>query len=148
MGRRSPEVISYVMRRVRSCDTAPELALRRELWKRGFRYRLRSKQLPGHPDIVFPSRKVAVFVDGDFWHGNQWRVRHLQSLEEQFDGSPSASYWIPKIHKTVIRDANANQALEELGWTVVRFWESDMKRDLARCVDTVVAAVEGKTPNG
>lgn len=141
MGRRSAAVISATMRQVRSCDTSPEKALRIALWTRGLRYRLYSKRLPGKPDIVFASPRVAVFVDGDFWHGNQWRRRGLSSLEQQFEGSPNASYWIPKIKRNMERDAEVNRRLEETGWSIIRFWESDLKADLASCVDKVVTMV-------
>src|SRR4051794_28881016 len=72
---RSPREISAVMRRVRSSGTGPELAFRRALWARGYRYLVAPAYLPGKPDVVFLSRRVAIFIDGDFWHGNQWRKR-------------------------------------------------------------------------
>lgn len=143
MNRRSVDVVSATMRRVRSRDTSPEKALRRLLWARGLRYRVHSKDLPGHPDIIFPSARVAVFVDGDFWHGNQWRLRGLASLEEQFEGIANASYWIPKIKRTIARDLEANKSLTEMGWIVVRCWESEMRVDIESCVSRVVSAVRG-----
>lgn len=133
------------MRRVRSRDTGPEMTLRKALWRRGLRYRLYYRKLPGNPDIVFPGHKVAVFVDGDFWHGNQWRLRGHSSLEEQFAESPNAPYWVRKIKRNVIRDSNVTTALEYDGWCVIRLWESDLKKNLESCVQQVTAAVsEGK----
>ena len=139
--RRSPDVVSAVMRRVRSKDTSPERALRRELWRRGLRYRLHSKRLPGHPDLAFPCARVAVFVDGDFWHGNQWRRRGFESLEHQFREAPSASYWVPKIERNMERDVRMNEELVEMGWRVIRIWESEIQADLGACVDCVADAV-------
>ena len=145
MQRRDPYIVSKTMRRVRSRDTGPEKTLRKALWRRGLRYRLYDRKLPGNPDIVFSGCKVAVFVDGDFWHGNQWRLRGHSSLEEQFAESPNAPYWVRKINRNVIRDSNATTALEYDGWCVIRLWESDLKNDLESCVQRVSAAVsEGK----
>jgi DNA mismatch endonuclease, patch repair protein len=101
------------------------------------RFRLHRATLPGHPDIVFPGAKVAVFVDGDFWHGNQWRLRGLQRLEDQFRDSENSEYWIRKISRNVIRDRESTTTLEQSGWRVIRVWESDIKRDLSGCVDRV-----------
>ncbi len=138
---RDPEVVSRTMQRVRATDTGPEVSLRKALWKRGLRYRLYDRKLPGKPDIVFRSAKVAVFVDGDFWHGNQWRIRGLGSLEDQFEGSPRAEYWIPKIRRTMVRDADRTRELEYDGWRVIRFWESVLKDDLERCAEQVAQVV-------
>lgn len=129
------------MKQVRSRDTSPEKVLRKALWAQGLRYRLHAKRLPGNPDIVFPSARVAVFVDGDFWHGNQWRLRGLSSLEEQFRDSPNASYWVPKITRNIKRDVDANHRLRDMGWAVVRCWESEIKSDLQSCVQRVVGDV-------
>ena len=134
---RPRHVITYTMQRVRSKDTASELTLRRALWHRGLRFTLHQATLPGHPDIVFSRAKLAVFVDGDFWHGNQWRLRGLERLEDQFRDSENSEYWIRKISRNVIRDRESTTALEESGWRVIRVWESDIKRDLSGCVDRV-----------
>lgn len=134
-------MISETMRRVRSKDTSPEQALRKALWRSGVRYRLHSKKLPGQPDLTFSSARVAVFVDGDFWHGNQWRRRGFASLEEQFKDAPSAPYWVSKIAGNMQRDAKTNRQLRRIGWRVVRIWESDIRADLLSCVDRVLQAV-------
>lgn len=144
MRRRDPYVVSATMRRVRSRDTGPETALRKALWSRGLRYRVHSKHLPGHPDIVFPGPRVVVFVDGDFWHGNQWRLRGLTSLEEQFRAAPHAAYWIPKIRRNMVRDGDATGRLEYDGWRVIRLWESDLKADFESCVNRVVDEVSSR----
>lgn len=141
MARRDPDVVSATMRQVRARDTGPEISLRKALWKRGLRYRLYDRSLPGNPDIVFPGSRVVVFVDGDFWHGNQWRQRGHRSLDEQFDGGSNAEYWVKKIQRNMIRDGDATRRLEYDGWCVVRIWESDLKRDLDKCVQRVEQAV-------
>ncbi len=147
VGRRPAAVVSATMRQVRSRDTSPERLLRKALWAQGLRYRLHSKRLPGHPDIVFPSPRVAVFVDGDFWHGNQWRVRGLSRLEDQFDGTPNAeTYWVPKIRRNMERDAEANRRLKRMGWRVIRCWESEIKRDLNTCVRRIVRTLRRRRP--
>lgn len=128
------------MRRVRSKDTSPELALRRAVWRRGLRYRLHCKHLPGQPDLTFPSARLVVFMDGDFWHGQQWQLRGFRSLEDQFKDSPSASYWVRKIRRNMERDVATNRELTAMGWRVVRIWESEVKADLQDCVERVVKA--------
>ena len=97
---RDPAVTSRIMAAVKGRDTVPEIRLRRELHRRGLRYRLRSK-LPGKPDLVFSRARVAVFVDGDMWHGRGWRERGFSSMEEQFAGHRNPDFWIAKIRRNV-----------------------------------------------
>jgi DNA mismatch endonuclease (patch repair protein) len=92
------------MKQVKSEDTAPEIALRHAVWARGLRYRLHDADLPGKPDMVLPRHKIAVFVDGDYWHGNQWRERGFRSLEEQLEQVHNKEYWIKKIERNMARD--------------------------------------------
>ncbi|GAA5513094.1 very short patch repair protein [Deinococcus carri] len=108
------------MGRVRQRDTAPELALRSALHRRGLRFRKNVKGLPGSPDIVFIRAKVAVFVDGDFWHGRD------------FDGwkDKLQPFWRAKIERNIQRDAQNVANLEALGWRVLRVWEKDIKKRL------------------
>lgn len=144
---RTPAEISAVMQKVRSQDTSPERIFRKALWAKGFRYRKSSSfSLPGKPDVVLPCKNLVVFIDGDYWHGNQWRVRGLSSLEEQFASMDSKrkDYWIPKIRRTISRDVMQTQRLVAQGWKVLRFWESDLKTNLDACVDlTVKTATNG-----
>lgn len=125
---------SAIMRRVRSSGTGAEMELRRSLWSRGLRYRIGESKLPGKPDILIPGRRVAVFVDGDLWHGNQWRTRGLRSLDEQFLHSARRDYWLRKIRGNMSRDCAATAELLADGWRVLRLWESDIHRDLEGCV--------------
>jgi len=138
---RSPEMVSDIMRRVRSRDTGPEVSLRKALWRKGLRYRLYAKDLPGRPDLVFRREHVAVFVDGDFWHGRQWKSRGLPSLAHQFRETPTAEYWVGKIQRNVERDAKVNAELAEVGWRVVRLWEKDVIKDIDACVTAVLNAL-------
>ena len=138
--RRDPRVVSEAMRRVRGRDTSPEVTFRKALWAKGLRYRLHSSKLPGKPDIVLPGARLAVFVDGDFWHGNQWQARGYESLEKQFEGAPSRSYWVPKILGNMERDRRRTAGLVQQGWRVLRFWESQLAADLDACVDITVQA--------
>ncbi len=130
------------MRSVRSRDTGPEIAFRKAIWRRGLRFRLYDKRLPGKPDLVFPARRLVVFVDGDFWHGHQWRMRRLASLEEQFTGASNAVYWRTKIRRNVERDFSHTAALLADGWRVIRFWESDLARNMEGCIEMTVAAAK------
>jgi DNA mismatch endonuclease, patch repair protein len=112
---------SRAKRRNRPKGTAAELLLRQALWAEGLRYRLHAKELPGKPDIVFRRQRLAVFVDGDFWHGRNWLQRR-----EKLEMGSNADYWIAKIGYNIERDANNRHLLENMGWTVQRFWETDV----------------------
>lgn len=133
--KRDSAVTHKIMSAIKSKNTRPELKLRRALWNRGLRYRVNYRELPGKPDIVFTKWKVAVFCDGDFWHGNNWVIRGLSSLQEELSGY--SQYWKDKIIRNIERDKENDMALKSLGWKVVRFWESDIKRDIDSCVKTV-----------
>lgn len=140
--RRDPAITSKIMAAVRAQNTEPELRLRKVLLACGLRFRVHEKSLPGRPDFAFAREHVAVFVDGDFWHGRQWRLRGLPSLSRQFMGSPNRAYWIRKITRNVERDAKATRALRRLGWSVVRIWESDLDKDPGRCARRVQRALQ------
>jgi DNA mismatch endonuclease (patch repair protein) len=135
------ETSSRVKRANRRHDTSPELLLRRELWKMGLRYRKNVEALPGKPDIVFVGTKVAVFCDGDFWHGRDWPTRRVK-LEQ----GTNATYWLAKIARNIERDLSSVALLERDGWRVMRLWETDIKRDphaAACCVRDLVLACHG-----
>jgi len=138
---RDPKVTSRIMAAVRDRDTEPERLLRCALFRLGLRFRLHAKRLPGRPDIVFSGKRVAVFVDGDFWHGGGWKERGFATFEEQFSSHKSA-FWIRKIRGNVERDRRANIELRKMGWKVVRFWESAVRRSPERCALKVIQALE------
>ena len=133
--KRSEQEISAIMRRVRSRDTAPEVAFRKALWARGVRYHVCPPDLPGKPDLVIPGRRLVIFIDGDFWHGGQWRRRGLATLEDQFRATNTRGYWLQKIRRNIQRDCRNTAALHRDGWTVLRIWESQVSRDLEACVE-------------
>lgn len=118
------------MRAIRSKDTSIEVMLRKELWERGYRYRKNCNDLPGKPDIVFVSKKVAIFCDSEFWHGFDW------DNQKNRIGS-NRDYWIPKIERNIERDDEVNQKLIEMGYVVIRFWGKEIKRDVKQCADLV-----------
>lgn len=114
-------------------DTRCELALRRELWRRGFRYRLHVPGLPGRPDIVFPRDRLVVFCDGDFWHG-----RDLESRLAKLAKGHNGGYWVAKVRRNAARDRENDRALEAQGWVVVHVWETDILRAPHESADRVV----------
>jgi DNA mismatch endonuclease (patch repair protein) len=121
-----------VMRHNRRNDTKPELMLRKALWHCGLRYRKNYKGLPGTPDIVLTRQHIAIFVDGDFWHGHG----HEQHPAEQI--KTHQEFWRRKISRNIERDKEVDDVLTESGWLVLRFWESDIKKNLDNCVKTVL----------
>jgi len=120
----TPEQRSAVMRRVKGRNTSPELKVRRMLWAMGLRYRLHRKDLPGAPDIVLASRRLAIFVHGCFWHGHDC-ARGARVPKQNRD------YWTGKIGRNRSRDLASQAALEALGWTPLVIWECDLKDDAA-----------------
>ena len=130
MGIKTPEQIRKNMRAVKNKDSAIEVLLRRELWRRGLRYRKNVAGLTGKPDIVFMGKKIAVFCDGDFWHGYDWenRKQDIKSRKE---------FWIPKIERNMQRDIEVNEALERDGWLVLRFWGNEIKSNCSACADKI-----------
>jgi len=113
--------------------------LRRALWATGCRYRKNLPGLPGRPDIAFLGPRVAVFCDGDFWHGRDW-----ESRREKLARGTNPAYWIAKIQRNIERDRQNTRRLEDLGWTVVRLWESQIRSDTERAAETVIEAVTKK----
>lgn len=130
------------MAAVRSTGTRPEMALRRELFRRGLRYRIRTK-VSGRPDIVFPTARVACFVDGDRWHGNGWKLRGFASFEDEF-AHRNADFWRQKITKNIQRDRQVTEQLERDDWLVFRAWASEVECDVAAVADRVETLVRSR----
>jgi DNA mismatch endonuclease (patch repair protein) len=129
----SKETRSRVMARIRSKDTKPELALRRALWAAGVRgWRLHPRTVPGRPDLAFGSRRVAVFVDGRFWHGHP----------DYFTPGKSGAYWDTKIDRNIARDRKADAELSAIGWHVLRLWDYEVLRDPVGSASRVKAALD------
>lgn len=136
--------VTEIMRAVHSNNTSPELLFRKKLWSKGYRYNIHSVGLPGKPDVVLTSHRVAIFIDGDFWHGGQWRKRKLLTLEDQFSKSHSKEYWLKKIRANMLRDCQASSTLIQNGWTVLRFWESQIIKDVEECVNMTIKSISNK----
>jgi DNA mismatch endonuclease (patch repair protein) len=122
---------SEQMARVRTKGTDVELALRKKLWALGLRYKLNSS-LPGKPDLIFLKRKIAIFVDGCFWHGCPKHYRQPKNNDE---------FWRAKIQRNQERDRLVTQTLEEMNWTVIRFWEHEIENNLGACISRVMRVV-------
>lgn len=128
----TPEQRTKNMKNIRSRDTKIECCLRRELWRRGYRYRKNYNELPGKPDIVLIKYKIAIFCDGEFFHGKDWEVLRLR-LEK----SNNSKYWLEKIARNRERDEEINKKLLSQGWTVIRFWGNDIKKNLNECIKVI-----------
>lgn len=150
--RRSPVVeyrpkprdeVARNMSAIRSGENKTEVALRKALHRLGLRYRKYAANLPGRPDIVFPTERVAVFVDGDYWHGRLLREQGLDALRERIK-TPQKDYWLGKFQRRVARDDYVTATLEAAGWTVLRFWEGDIKKDVTPAAEAVAETVRGR----
>jgi DNA mismatch endonuclease (patch repair protein) len=138
---RAPAVTSRIMSAVKNKNSVAELRLRRALFARGLRYRVHYPKLIGTPDIVFTAARLAVFVDGDFWHGNAWRLRGMSTFEEQFRFRSRPEWWENKIRRNMERDAEVNFRLQAEGWRVLRLWESEVLANVQACVERVLEAL-------
>ena len=131
------EQISRNMKSNKGKDTKPELLLRKELWRRGLRYRKNYKELYGKPDIVFLGARIAVFVDGKMWHGYDWE-------RQKDDFKSRRDYWIPKIERNIEHDYEVTQELISLDWLVMRFWDFEIKKNLQECADKIEHAYNNR----
>ena len=120
------------MRRIRSKNTKIEIALRKALWHKGYRYRKNYEALPGKPDIVLTKQKIAIFCDSEFFHGKDWEI-----LKPQLEHGKNGEFWIKKISRNRERDDEVNKQLLFLGWTVIRFWGKDIIKNTDECVKVV-----------
>ena len=137
MDKHTPEQRRKNMQAVKNKDSQIELLLRKELWSRGLRYRKNANRIYGKPDIVFIGKKIAVFCDSEFWHGYNWEERKKDFKSHQ-------EFWIPKIERNMERDAEVTAFLESEGWTVIRFWGNEIKKNTAQCADIIEKAVHSK----
>lgn len=126
---------SELMGKIKSENTKPELKLKKALWKLGYRYRKNLKKLPGSPDIVYSKHKLVIFVDGEFWHGYKWPEKKMKIKTNR-------EFWIPKIERNMQRDQQNNQLLIDTGWHVIRFWESELRKDFDGCVNKVISYLQ------
>ncbi|WP_240916561.1 very short patch repair endonuclease [Pedobacter sp. HDW13] len=132
------------MSRIRSKDTKAELVLRRALWEKNIRFRIHSDLVFGKPDIFIMKHRLAVFVDGSFWHGYNWESKRIQ-IKSNVD------FWVAKIERNMERDRKVNITLSEQGFTVMRFWDHQVLKELPKCVNQVLLYIEscrmGKIPD-
>lgn len=125
---KTQEQISYNMSKVKSSGSKIEQILGKALWSRGYRYRKQYKKIPGKPDFALVSKKTAIFCDSAFWHG----YKNMKTKIHDFKSNQS--FWIPKIARNIERDKEVNKLLKELGWTVIRFWDFEIEKDINKCV--------------
>ncbi|MEP7013296.1 MAG: very short patch repair endonuclease [Acidobacteriota bacterium] len=139
---RDAKITSEIMASVRSRNTRPELAVRKRLWSLGYRYRIHPSGIIGRPDLAFVGLRVAVFIDGDFWHGNprEWKRRGCEKFEDMFPSR--AEWWTAKIRRNIERDRVVTRELRAASWCVVRCWESSISRDLEGEILRIAGAVE------
>ena len=121
------------MKRIKAKDTSIEVKLRKALWHEGYRYRKNYKTLPGKPDIALTKQRIVIFCDSDFFHGKDWDL----VLKPRLLKGKNPEFWIKKIEKNMARDEQNNQELAYLGWSVIRFWGSDIEKNLDMCVKTI-----------
>lgn len=125
---------SKMMGKIRGKNTKPEILFRKALWKKGIRYRVDSKKLPGKPDLSIQKYKLAIFIDGEFWHGYNWPERK-EALKS------NRGFWIPKIERNMQRDREVNAKLEEMGYAVFRFWTNEIKTNLDKCINDILVNI-------
>lgn len=130
----SSEQIHFNMSRIRSKGTKPEMIVRRGLWKRGFRYRLNHKRLPGHPDLVLRKYRTCIFVNGCFWHGHKVTMSPIESKKFRVESSEcckipktNREFWVAKILRNKNRDKEEQKKLAEMGWHCITVWECELK---------------------
>ena len=120
------------MQRIKGKNTKIELILRKALWEKGYRYRKNYTKLPGKPDIALTKYKIAIFCDGEFFHGKDWKNRKNKILEGEH-----GNFWVDKIEKNIERDKTIDKELFGMGWIVLRFWGNDIKKHTEECIKTI-----------
>lgn len=136
MDKLTPEQRHKNMQHIKSHDTRIEILLRKALWKKGIRYRKNLRNLPGRPDIAITRYKIAIFCDGEFFHGKDWEV-----LKSRLEKGNNGEFWISKISRNRERDDEVNKRLLFMGWTVIRFWGTDIKKHIDECVKVVEESI-------
>lgn len=117
---------SILMSKIKSSNTKSELLLRKALWNKGLRFRVNNKSLPGRPDLSIKKYKLVIFVDGEFWHGYNWKSKKLKIQSNK-------DYWINKIEGNIERDKKINQYYSENEWKIFRFWEHQLLTSIEDC---------------
>lgn len=138
VNKRSPDQRRKNMQAIRSKGSKIERRLAMALWGKGYRYRKNDKTVYGTPDLVFKSKKLAIFVDSEFWHGKDWK-------NQQERLKTNREFWLKKIEANIRRDILVNITLQEQGWTVLRFWGKEIEKELERCVEEVENALHANS---
>jgi len=139
---RDKAITSKIMSSVRGKGSKAEKMLAKAMWRIGLRYRKHPKCIIGKPDYVFVGPKVAVFCDGDFWHGIGWEKRGFGSWEEQFEGLHNSAFWREKIARNMERDKKVTKQLQNEGWIVLRFLESEILDDADKHAQIVLRTIK------
>ena len=134
----TPRQRHKAMKNIKSKNTSIELLLRKALWQRGYRYRKNYKKLPGSPDIALTKYKIAVFCDGELFHGKDWNKK----LRPKLLMGNNADFWVHKVDRNIQRDIKNDDALMMMGWTVLHFWGLDIQKDLGKCVKVIENTVK------
>ena len=121
---------SNLMRKIKSDKTTPEILLQRALRKEKIKFKKHCSMLAGKPDVVLVDKKIAIFVDGEFWHGYRWEEKKKKIKNNR-------AYWIPKIERNIARDRQNNKKLKKLGWQVIRFWQHQIIEDVQKCIQKI-----------
>lgn len=132
MDKLTPEQRKKNMQSIKGKDTSIEMILRKALWRNGYHYRKNYKNLPGTPDIALTKYKIAIFCDGEFFHGKDWEV-----LKSRLEKGSNSSFWISKISRNRERDDGVNKKLLFMEWTVIRFWGNDIKKNTDECIRVI-----------
>ena len=139
MDRLTAEQRHKCMSHIKSKDTQIELMMRKALREHGYGYRKHYKALPGTPDIVLTKYKICVFCDSAYFHGRDW-----EQLQEQLKRGKNADFWIKKIGRNIQKDDEVNRALFGAGWTVLRFWDTEIKKNLDGCIKVIEETIMEK----
>lgn len=132
----SPE-ISKRMSHVKTKKNSAEVMLAKSLWHRGYRYRLNYKALPGSPDVALTKYRIAIFIDGEFWHGKDFEQRK-NKLKNNKD------YWIEKIQENIDRDLRNDKLLRQMDWYPIHFWSNDVIKYCNQCIDEIIYTIEDR----
>jgi DNA mismatch endonuclease (patch repair protein) len=135
----TPEQRHRCMSHIRSTETKPEVFFRKALWKWNVRYRKNVRGLFGKPDIAIKKYRLVIFIDGDFWHGAGWEKRHFATQEDML--ASYNEYWQKKIRRNIERDREVTDYYTKNGWTILRFFESEIKKDLNACIITTIETI-------
>lgn len=130
MDKLTKEQRSKLMKAVKSKNSLIELKLRKALWRKGFRYRIHYDKIIGKPDIVFISKKIAIFCDSEFWHGHNWERKKMEIKSNK-------EFWIYKIERNMQRDREVNKTLKKDGWIVLRFWGNQIQKNIFTCLNKI-----------